>query len=275
MNLLLQNIYVFLPLLLITTGALASEYAGRMACFLDGIINLGAFACFAFTCLTKNAAAGILLSCTVCVAAVYALERLSVKLKANIFLASLAMNILFSALCSLLAAQIFGTRSVLTSAQFSFSAEKAKLITSLICLAVVLLEFYLLYFTKAGLCIRVSGTDSQMLEAKGISSDRIKCISWLMAALSGSLCGCTLALRLSSYVPGMAAGRGWTALAAVFLGRKKPSVTIIAVLVFSCTEFASSYLPNIQLFENIPSSVLLALPYFVSLLMILFVPAEK
>ena len=275
MTTVLQILLTAAPLLLVTMGALTSEYAGRMACFLDGIINLGAFCCFAFTVVTKNAFLGYILSVASCVIITFLLEKLAAHFKANMFLAALAMNLFFSSVCTLCASYFFGTRSVLASELFTFNAPQARLATALVCYAASFTILALLRFTKTGLALRITGSDAPVLEARGISSASYRSLSWVIAAAAGSLCGCSLAFRISSFVPGMAAGRGWTALAAVFLGKKNPLVIIIAVLVFSAAEYAGSYLQNIPLFANMPSSVLLALPYLISLLLILIMPASK
>lgn len=275
MTFVLLTFFSFFPLLLVTTGALASEYAGRMACFLDGIINLGAFLCFTFTVLTGNAFAGSVLSVLCCCFIVFILEKLIVHVKADIFLCSLAMNIFFTALTSFLSYIFFNTRSVLNSPLFEYSTAATRPVTAIFCAIITAVILYCLYFTKHGLCIRISGSDSDVLEAKGICSAKYKSLAWIIAALSGSFCGCTLVLRLSSFIPSIASGRGWIALAAVFLGKKNPLTIIIAVLVFSAAEVCSSFIQNISALSTIPSSLLLALPYIVTLVMVLILPKKN
>lgn len=275
MNFVLLIVYSIFPLLLITVGALCSEYAGRMACFLDGIINLGAFLCFAFTVLTKNALTGCILSVIVCTLSVYFLEKLITRLSADIFLCSLAMNILFTALCSFLSSVFFNTRNVLSSEYFSFNPVTMRPVTAVVCLAVTGILLYFLFYTKDGLCLRISGSDSNVLEAKGISFSEYKNLSWCITALCGALCGCCLCLRLSSFVPSISAGRGWIALAIVFLGHKKPVLIAVSAVVFSFADVCSSYVQNISFLKSVPSSVLLALPYILCLVMILFIPDKS
>jgi len=271
MNTILQILFTAAPLLLVTIGALASEYAGRMACFLDGAINLGAFCCFAFTTLTGNVLLGTLLSIFVCTAITFLFEQISTRCKANMFLAALAMNLLFSASCTFFSFIFFGTQSVLVSNTFTFNVPNAQKITAATCFLLSLGILALLRYTKTGLALRITGSDAPVLESRGISAAKYRTLLWIIAASTSSLCGCTLAIRLSSFVPGMAAGRGWTALAAVFLGKKKPAVIIVAVIIFSAAEYAGSYLQNIPFFANFPSSILLALPYLVSLALIFIV----
>ena len=260
------------PLLIVTLGALISEYAGRMAMFLECIINMGAFFCFAFALYTKSAVLGSMLSIFTCMLFVFVLERIASECGANMFLISLAMNLLFAAFTTFFSDRLFNTRGVLYSTDFSFDAPKARLITTIICYAIAIAEILVLKTTRTGLVMRITGSDANVLSSQGISISLYRSLSWLIAAFSGSLAGCVLAIRLSSYVPGVASGRGWTALAAVFLGRKRPIVTTLAVIVFAFSEYASTHIQNIQMLANVSPSLLLALPYIVSLLLIVFIP---
>lgn len=259
------------PLLLLTLGALSSEYGGRLAMFMECIINLSGFFCFAFTVWTGNVFLGIALSIFVCTIMVFLMERLSSKFGANMFLASLAMNLLFAAGTTFFSSVFFGTRGVLTNEAFKFDAAVARFATSILCYGLSAGLLFFLICTRSGMILRITGSDEEVLEARGISSQKYKCASWLIAAASGAVCGCTLAVRISSFVPGMSGGRGWTALAAVFLSRKNGALVPLAVAVFAIAEYASTRLQ----FIGIPSGILLALPYIMSLLLIALVPGKK
>lgn len=275
MSTVLSILHIAAPLLLLTLGGLISEYSGRMALFLDGAINLGAFLCYGFTVLTHSLPLGMFLS-VICVSLLtLALERTASRFKANMFLAGLAMNILYSALAIFLSATFFKTRGVLYGELFSFNARTMRFATTLICIAISFMTILMLRFTVPGISLRICGSDSQVLDNHGLSSRKYKSIAWIFAASFAALTGCVLCSRLSSYVPGMASGRGWTALAAVFLGRKHPLIVAVAVLVFAVAEYLSSYIQNISLFANIPSSILLSLPYLISLLLIMIVPNKQ
>lgn len=263
------------PLLLITTGALISEYAGRLAMFLEHCINLGAFLCYAFTLATGNLALGMVLSVAVCMMTVAALEKTASHFGANMFLVSLAMNLLFASLTSLLAAVFFNNRGVLTSELFHYDAPFMRLATSLIAYAVVLALITMLKSTTTGLALRVTGSSSDVLLSRGMNPALYRALSWLIASGCGALAGGLYTARLSAFVPGLAAGRGWTALAAVFLGRKRPVITIFAVLVFAVAEYASTSIQNIPGFASIPPSLLLALPYLVALLLLFLIPDDS
>ncbi len=275
MNITISIIHIAAPLLLVTLGGLISEYAGRMAMFLECMINLGAFLCYACTLWTGNLIAGMLLSVLLCTLIVLVIERVASRYKANMFLISLAMNMFFAALASFLSATIFGNRGVLYNEVFRFDAKLVRPVTSIICYVLAAAQIVMLKGTRTGLTLRITGSDSDVLEAKGISAARYRTLSWIFAAANASLAGCVLAARLSSYVPGMAGGRGWTALAAVYLGKKHPVFVALAVLVFSAADYASSTVQNISAFKNLPSSLLLALPYLVALALIIAIPQKK
>ncbi len=268
-------IYLASPLLLITLGALVSEYSGRLAMFMECIIGLGGFLCYTFSTVTGSFIFGTAMSLLVSCLATFLMERISTKLKANMFISSLAMNLIFSSMATLISSVVFKTRGVLFSPEFSFNPSTAKLVTTVICLTLSVLLIAFLRLTTPGLKMRITGSNPDVLESQGISSDKYRCLSWLIASFCGAFAGCVYVFRLSSYVPGMSGGRGWTALAAVFLGRKHPFIVVAAVLVFAVTEYASSNIQNISLFSSVPSSILLALPYLISILLIIAVPQKK
>jgi ABC-type uncharacterized transport system permease subunit len=285
MNMILRILIISSPLLLASFGALVSEYAGRMALFLESVINLGAFLCFAFSSLTHSAAAGIMLSIAACTLFITLDALASEKLRANPFLSALALNLLVNALVSVLSARIFGTRGVLTTSviartlnmsassyQFAFPEAQTGLITSAVSFVLFAAGVFWLHTTRSGLYMRITGTDSGLLKSRGIHHILYRIASWSAAAFFASAAGCVYALRLSSFVPGVASGTGWTALAAVFLGKKNTAAVFSAVLVFSAAQYAASNLQNVPGLHAIPSSVLLALPYLLPLLLILLLP---
>ena len=73
-------------------------------------------------------------------------------------------------------------------------------------------------------------------------------------------------MKISSFVPGLAGGKGWMALAAVFLGKKKWWLIIIYTLIFCGIDFLSTGIQ--QYIKGIPSSLIISLPYLTILLLI-------
>jgi simple sugar transport system permease protein len=261
------------PLLLASFGGLVSEYAGRMALFLDGVINLSAFLCFAFTLLTDSLPAGILLAVFSSVLLIIAADSVARKLHADPFLTSLALNLFCSALATALSASFFGTQGILTAQKFSFPPEIVRKYSTAGALLLFGAGWAFLKWTKTGLYLRITGSDADVLEARGVSADFCRTLSWGIAAFYAACAGCILSLSLSSYVPNISSGRGWTALAAVFLGKKNAAAVGAAAILFSAAGYAASNIQNIT--HVIPSSVLISLPYFIALLLIFVLPGQR
>lgn len=206
------------PLMLATFGALVSDCAGRLAIFMEGIINLSAFLCFAFT-LKLQAVPGCMLAVLSCMAFVSVFLAVTEKTKADPFLMGLSLNITSSACVSLLSSIFFGTRGVLSSGAFAFDAPRARTVTTIAAIAVLAVAASALMLTKKGLYLRLCGSNADVLEDSGINAHSYVCASWIIAAAFGALAGCTIALRLSSFVPGVASGSGWLSGAVVYIAR--------------------------------------------------------
>lgn len=256
------------PLLLCSIGALYSEYAGRLALFMEALISFSGFLTYTFTIYTSSVIAGTLFSLFFSVLVIFIASLLVELLQANPFISALALNLLLGALTSLLSAKLWGSRGVLTSPEFQFSVTKVKLFSVIISIFTIGLGLIFLRFTKAGLYLRISGSDPEVLRAKGVKTLTYRILSWLLAALFSSLAGSFLVLRISSFVPNISSGRGWMALAAVYLGKKKAWKISLSIFIFCLADILSTNIQNY--IPQIPSAILLSLPYFIMLLLIVF-----
>ena len=263
------------PLILCSIGALFSEYAGCLALFLDGLVSFSAFLFYTFSTATGSPITGGILACLSSVLITLGFSAVVEKGRANRFIAAIAMNLLFGAMTSCLSWALFGTRGVLAAGTAgtagavgaAVSAGTARAASVLVTAVLVALALLFLRYSRAGLYIRVAGGNADVLKAKGVNPGRIRTLSWSLAALYGSSAGCLLVMRLTSFVPNISSGRGWMALAAVFLGKKKPLRIVAAVLIFCLADIFSANIQNY--ITGIPSSLLISLPYLVSLLLIL------
>lgn len=255
------------PLILCSIGALFTEYAGCLALFLDGLVSFSAFLFYTFTVITGSPVAGAVLACLGAVVITLAFSAVVERGGANRFIAAIAMNLFFGAMTSCLSWVIFGTRGVLTNDLFKFSVGTARAAAVIVTAVFVAMAIVFLRYGRRGLYIRVTGSDADVLKAKGVNPGNLRTLSWVLASLYGSIAGILLALRLSSFVPNISSGRGWMALAAVFLGKKKPLRIVAAVLIFCLADLFAANIQNYL--QGIPSSFLISLPYLVSLLLIL------
>ena len=253
------------PLLLATSGALFSQYAGMLALFLDGLITFSGFLTFCFTVLTGNATMGTTLTVLCCILLVFIFVLIIEKTKADVFIAGLGLNLIFNSGVSLLSSIFFNTRGVLTSESFVFITKNVQITEIIITTILTASTLCFLLFTKPGIYFRITGSDSDVLTVKGINPSLYRILSWCICAFFTSICGSFLAFKISSFVPNLSGGKGWICLATVLLGNKKLYRICIFLIIFTFVDYLTIYLQSV--FSSIPASVLFAAPYIVALLL--------
>jgi len=260
------------PLLFATLGALGTEYAGVLAVFMDGAITFSGFVCIAVTGATGNPFLGFLAASISTVALLYALARFTEITRANPFLTGLSVNLFVSGITSWLSASWYGTRGVIALSAFGLNIDFPRNLAFPAAVSAALVFALVLRHTRTGLNLRITGTSAQVLTARGVSPSKYRVLSWSIAGFFAACAGSVLTLDLGAFVPNVSAGRGWTALAAVYLGYKNPLVCIGAVLLFSTAEYTTNV---IQGLGNLPSTVILGLPYALALLVFILIPTKK
>jgi general nucleoside transport system permease protein len=216
------------PLVLAALGGLATEASGSISIALEGYMLIGAFsaaACGQATgCLglglAAGVAAGILLSLIVASTHRY--------LRADVFVAGLAANILAPGLASVISQAAYRTKGVLVAEPIRSTPIG---ILGLLAISSVALAL-LLSKSAFGLRLRAVGEGDEIAKAAGIDSRRYRFVAHIISGASSGLVGATLAAGVGAYVPGMSTGRGWIALVAVFLGARKTGGVIGAGLLF-------------------------------------------
>lgn len=257
------------PNLLLACGALFSENAGVMAIFLEGIINLGAFLFVALYTLTHNLALSAACSIAICTCAIFLVSVFTEKTQANPFLTGIAFNLFCMGFISLISSHMFKSDGVAApefvtpiTTQMQFTAASAGWAT-------VIFFAWFLQRTMWGLRLRVTGTSPEVLMARGCLPARYKAAAWSIAGCLAAAAGCLLVLKTQAFVPNISSGRGWLALAAVYLGRKHTIGVLAAALFFTVAQYLETLLQGITV---LPKSLLLAFPYAVALIMFIFLP---
>jgi simple sugar transport system permease protein len=90
--------------------------------------------------------------------------------------------------------------------------------------------------------------------------------AWVLAAFLAALAGAALTFRVGSYAPGGIAGRGWIALAIVYLGFRKVWGVVLAAVIFGLAERVGFSLQSVN---ALPATALLGLPSALALLLYL------
>lgn len=272
MNAFSEILYISAPLLFATLGALCTEYAGVLAVFMDGAITFSGFVCISVTGATGNPVLGFSAAILATVALLFAVARFTEFTKANPFLTGLSINLLVSGITSWLSASWHGTRGVITLSSLAVTVPFSRIYAFPAALLCALALAFFLHFTQYGLKLKITGTAADVLTARGVNPSRYRSASWCIAAIFASCAGSILVLDLGAFVPNVSAGRGWTALAAVYLGYKNPLLCVIAVLIFSTAEYTTNVIQGVG---NIPATLILGLPYALSLLVFILFPVKK
>jgi ABC-type uncharacterized transport system permease subunit len=135
---------------------------------------------------------------------------------------------------------------------------------TLILMAVVLC---VLKWTKIGLVLRAVGDQPEAAAARGINVIKVRTIALTIGGALAGLGGAAItAGYLGTYTDGVTAGRGYVALAIVITGRWSPVGALGGALLFAL--FESLALAAQIGVGSVPVEVLMALPYVVTLLVL-------
>lgn len=264
------------PLACAAAGALATEYAGVLGIFMEGVITFSSF-CIAFFALVWGSYWGGL-GITVCVVplCLFFVAVGTERMRANPFLTGIAVH--FSAMgMSAFGASSMFARAAASAMQMDTAAHGVSfthvslahtrvlphpLWGTAVAFALVWVFHLYLYSTNVGINFMHSGEGALALQVRGTDAARYRMVSWAVAGVCAVCAGGLLVLRVGTYTPQMAAGRGWTALAIVFLARKRMMWCVPAAIFFSGIEHMCDVLQGTHV---VPTGVLFALPYILSL----------
>ena len=116
---------------------------------------------------------------------------------------------------------------------------------------------WLLYRSQFGLRLRAVGQNPDAALAAGLSVKMTQYWALLLSGFLASLGGIFLSMGyLNLFQADMTSGRGFLALAAVFLGGQKPFGTLVAAIIFGASTVFAARLGGYQ----IPSQIIFMIP---------------
>ncbi|MCR4429205.1 MAG: ABC transporter permease [Caldiserica bacterium] len=278
-----QTISIMTPLLLAATGGLFSALAGVLNIALEGLMLNSAFFSILFSVFTGNIFLGLLLGIISTLILTLIFGFIGLYLRANIFISGLATNLLAGSLSIVLSQQIFGQTGsvtfpnmprlptidipVLNSIPVLGNILSGHNILVYISWFVLILASVVIYRTPFGIRLRATGVDFEAAKSLGLEPRRMQLFSLLISGFTCGLAGGFLSLSLGAFVPNVSSGRGWIALVIIYLGNQKPVGLLIGSVIFGFVEYLSNFL---QATSNIPSGLLLGMPFFVTVLAMIF-----
>ncbi|MDR2543902.1 MAG: ABC transporter permease [Treponema sp.] len=267
LSVLKSSITIMIPIFFASAGGLFPALAGTLNIALEGLLLAGAFSSLTVFYFTGNAIVSIF--CAIFASLLLsALLSLGIKLRSNIFICGLAINLFSGGICIILSDKIFSTKGVVAAA-----AGTDLLIWYIILgLLLLLISWLVIYRTPFGYRLRACDKNKKALISLGINPVKYQITAILISGFFCGIGGSFLSLNIGAFVPGMSAGKGWIALAVIFLGIKKPFGILIASFIFALAESFSNYA---QGFWNIPADFILAIPFVCSLVVMVLVSFVK
>jgi general nucleoside transport system permease protein len=262
------------PLILPALGGLVSDLSGAVNIALEGIMLASAFTGVIVSAYTHNWVIGVLagIGAGVFIAALLAFFHL--YLKTDIILAGIALNIMCTGGTVFLLYVLTGDKgnsSSLASGMvpnidlpwiqnipFIGTLISGQNIFVWMAFILTFLTAVMLYRTRLGVHIRAVGENATAAESVGINVLRTRLIALLLSGFLASLGGLDLSMAyLTLFQREMTSGRGFIALAAVYLGGRKPWGTLIAAVIFGLADALSNQLGSLK----IPSQLVQMIPY--------------
>jgi simple sugar transport system permease protein len=259
-----STLTIMIPIFFAALGGLFPALAGTLNIALEGLLLAGAFSSLTVFYFSNNLFAAVI-SAVFTTIALSALHSLAVfKLRANLFISGLAINLFSVGLCIILSDKIFGTKGVIT-----INGTHGLLLWYIILGIILLFASWLaIYKTPFGYRLRACDNNSDALISLGIKPAIYQTSALLISGFFCGIGGSFLSLNLGLFVSGISAGKGWIALAVIFLGVRKPLGIVAAAFVFSLAECFSNYA---QGFWSIPADFILAFPYIITLIVLILV----
>jgi general nucleoside transport system permease protein len=266
------------PLLIAALGELISETAGVINIQIEGMMLAGAFTGVAGALITGN----IVLAFVFAMAgglAVAALHGLACFVfGANQIVSGITLNILALGTTTFLLVSVMGadvTQTVVRLERIVIPVlselpviGQAMFTQNILVYAAFLavpVVWLVLDRTTFGLRLRAAGERPDAAESLGINVLRVRWTALAIAGLMAGVAGGLLTLGgLGFFTPGVTAGRGFIALAAVIFGRWRPAGAMVAVLLFSIADALQIRAQTLGI--PLPYQLLVALPYLVTII---------
>lgn len=251
------------PILFVALGVLLMQSSGIVNMAAEGMMLVGAFAGVIGTFSFHSVWAGFLFAMLVTAAFGMFFALFAVCLPINQVVLGVAFNLLASGLTTTLSRGVFGLNQ---------NPPKLDRFVSVVfglpfpVFAAFLLVPAVSFFyrrTRAGIRIRSAGEFPAAVEAAGYSVCRTRYLSCFLGALLIGAGGAFLSLgQLDFFIENMSNGRGYIAMAAVFLGRYTPFGTMLAVLLYGTGEAVQYRLQAMG--SNVPFQFILMIPYLLT-----------
>ncbi len=270
------------PILFAALGAVIAEKAGVTNIGLEGTMMISALFGVLISYWTQSWLLGVIGATVVGILLGLMMGFFALKLKTDIILSGIAVNMLGGGGTIFLLYMFTGMRGntgALVTPNILIPTVNIPLIKDIpvlgqilsghailtyIAFLFVLLMWLLLYKTPLGLNIRAVGENPNAASSVGVSVLKIK---YIAIAISGALAGLGGAFMSMYYSQGwnsgMVAGRGFIALAAQAMGRGEPVGAMLSSLLFGLAQALRTKVSGLQ---GVSSYLVSLIPYVVTVI---------
>ena len=262
------------PLILPALGGLLSELAGVINIALEGIMLVAAFTGVIVSAYTQSVGMGVLAGIVVGVLFSSLLALFHLYLETDIILAGIALNIMAAGGTIFLLFTLTGDKgnsSTLASGAvptitipfiehipFIGTVLSGHNVFTYLAFIFTWLVSVFLYKSPLGTHLRAVGENPEAAASVGINVKRTQTIAILLSGFLASLGGLSLSMAyLTLFQNSMTAGRGFIALAAVYLGGRTPWGTFLAAIIFGFADALSNQLGSL----SVPPQWVQMIPY--------------
>jgi general nucleoside transport system permease protein len=272
LSLLRRTLVAGTPLLLGTLGEVITERSGVLNLGIEGMMSFGAVTAFIVTFSTGNPWLGLLAAAFL--TALFSLFHgfISVTLRANQVVSGLALTMLGLGISGLWGkpfigrplTEKMGSVHIPGFSDIPFVGEVLFSHDPIFYIAVALgiMAWFFLKFTRAGIVIRSVGENPKASEAQGIRVNLVRYLAVMIGGAFSGMAGAHLSIAYSkSWNEGMVSGRGWIVIALTIFSLWNPARAFLGAFLFGGI-FVLQYI--LQPF-GISPNILAMLPYLTTL----------
>jgi simple sugar transport system permease protein len=268
------------PIMFAALGELITERSGILNLGVEGTMLMGAFVGFLATYQSGSLWFGVLAALLAGGAMGLLMAFMSSSLKVDQTVTGLALNIFANGLAfygyrvafkqfvseNLPTVRTFRPVPIPVLSRIPVLGETLFTQHTLTYMALVMVPviYFFLYRTKFGLELRCLGENPRAVDMRGINIHLYQYLAVIFGGMMAGLGGAFLTLASAGlFVPDIAAGRGWIAIAIVIFGGWKPFRILAAALFFGLLDSFQLQVQGVGI--QFPYQLLLALPYVLTI----------
>jgi general nucleoside transport system permease protein len=275
------------PILWAALGEVIFEQSGVLNIGVEGVMVLGAFgAAMGYRYAGNDLYVGLLCGIAAGVVAGVVLSIVYVRLGMDQIVAGIMVNVFVIGLTAALYGKylgggVAGTLHKIDVPLLSRIPYVGRILFQhdfLVYAAVLVapIVWYLMRRTWFGLYARAASEMPRAVESSGVNVLRIRYVAVMLGSILTAVGGAALVLSTSAgFVPGLTSGRGFIALAVVVLAGWNPFWVVLCCLLFGVTQALQFQIQNLGFLSHVPSDFVLALPYAVTIVAVVFARASR